>query len=172
MIRVAFIRPFALVALFAGLALNTLHAAPVSIGGIYEGQGMAVLTEPAYEGPVSLRALLSLDFDHARGLRAHGGITKVEFLQEARSLKVITRDADGRQEWTAGWNRNGGFQATEEGVKFLIRTKTTGGQLYMFTLNPASDGRAMTVKIQRIENTNTGPLGFDIGTFLFLRAAE
>lgn len=172
MIRAAFLRPFALVVLFAGLAVSALSAAPMNIGGAYEGQGMAVMTEPAYEGPVSMRALLSLDFDYPRGLRAHGGVTRVEFVQEERSLKIITRDADGRQEWTAEWNRNGGFQATAEGVKFLIRTKPTGGQLYMFTLNPASEGAAMTVKIQRVENTTRGPIGYDVGTFLFLRADD
>lgn len=170
--RPAFPRFLALLLLFSGLGLTALRAAPVDVGGTYEGEGRTVLAEPAYDGSVSLRALLALEFDHARGLRSHGGIAKVEVVQEERSLKITTKNADGRQEWTGEWARNGGFQATEEGVKFLIRTKREGGELFMFTLSPAADGAAMTVKIQRIENTNLGPVGFDVGTFLFLRTAE
>lgn len=158
--------------LFSGFTLSVLRAAPVDISGNYEAEGRVVLAEPAYDGPVSMRALLTLDFDHTRGLRAHGGITKVEIVQEERSLKITTRDADGRQEWTGEWTRNGGFQATEEGVKFLIRTKREGGELFMFTLSPAAEGAAISVKVQRIENTNLGPVGFDAGTFLFMRSAE
>ncbi len=131
-----------------------------------------VTAKPAYDGAVSLRALLALEFDHARGLKAHGGVTQLEIVQTERSLKIHTKNAEGRVEWTGEWARNGGFEATEEGVKFLIRAKREGGDVFMFTLAPASNGAAMTVHIQRIENTMTGPLGHDVGVFLFLRAAE
>jgi hypothetical protein len=131
-----------------------------------------VSAKPAYDGPVSLRALLALEFDHARGLKAHGGIAQVEIVQEERSLKIVTKNTEGRQEWTSEWTRNGGFQATDEEVKFLIRAKRGGDEVFMFTLSPASNGAAVTVKIQRIENTMTGPLGHDVGVFLFLRAPE
>lgn len=170
--RPAFSRSLAVLFLFSGLALNALRAAPVNIAGTYEGEGTVVMAKPEYSGTVSLRALLALEFDHARGLRAHGTHLKVEVVQEERILKIHTKDDKGRHEWTGEWTRNGGFQATEDGVKFLIRTKREGGEVFMFTLAPASDGAAMTVQIQRIENTMTGPLGHDVGTFLFLRAAE
>ena len=170
--RHALSRSLALLFLFSGLALSALRAAPVNIAGTYEGEGTVVMAKPEYSGTVSLRALLALEFDHARGLKAHGGIAKVEIIQEERSLKVITRNAEGRQEWTGEWTRNGGFQATEDGVKFLIRAKREGGDVFMFTLAPAADGNAVSVMIQRIETTMTGPLGYEVGTFLFLRAAE
>ncbi len=156
----------------ACLALPVLRAAPVSVAGTYEGEGTVVSAKPAYDGPVSLRALLALEFDHARGLKAHGGIPQVQITQAERSLKIETKNAEGRVEWTGEWTRNGGFQATEAEVKFLIRAKREGGEVFMFTLTPASGGAALTVQIQRIENTMTGPLGHDVGVFLFLRAAE
>lgn len=156
----------------AGLVLPALQAAPVSVAGTYEAEGTVVMAKPAYEGTVAMRALLSLEFNHARGRQAHGGIAGFEIVQEERSLKIITKNADGRIEWTGEWTRNGGFQATEEGVKFLIRAKRPSDEVFMFTLSPASNGAAMTVQIQRIENTMTGPLGHDVGVFLFLRAAE
>lgn len=159
-----------LVLTLACLVLPALRAAPVSVAGAYEGEGTVVTAKPAYDGPVSLRALLALEFDHARGLKSHGGITQIEVVQEERRLKIHTKNAEGRLEWTGEWTRNGGFQATDEGVKFLIRTKREGGDVFMFTLAPASNGAAMTVQIQRIENTMTGPLGHDVGVFLFLRA--
>lgn len=165
-------RPLAALFFFCGFAVTTLCAAPVNIGGTYEGEGTVVMAKPAYDGPVSLRALLALDFDHARGLKAHGGITTVEVVQEERSLKITTKNASGRQEWSDQWTRNGGYEATEEGVKFLIRTKREGGELFMFTLTPAANGAALNVQIQRIQSTNLGPVGFDVGTFLFMRAAE
>lgn len=168
----AFPRLLALLFAFSGLAVSALRAAPLDMGGTYEGEGTVVTAKPAYDGPVSLRALLALEFDHARGLKAHGGIAKVEIVQAERSLKIVTRNAAGRQEWSDEWTRNGGFQATEDGVKFLIREKRAGGEVFMFTLAPAANGNAMSVRIQRIENTMTGPLGHDVGTFLFLRAAE
>lgn len=155
-----------------GFALPALHAAPVSVAGSYEAEGTVVTAKPAYDGPVAMRALLSLEFNHARGRQAHGGIAGFEVVQEERSLKIITKNADGRVEWTGEWTRNGGFQATEEGVKFLIRAKRPSDEVFMFTLTPASNGAAMTVQIQRIENTMTGPLGHEVGVFLFLRAAE
>lgn len=167
-----FPRLLALLFVFSGLALSALRAAPLDMGGIYEGEGTVVMAKPAYDGPVSLRALLALEFDHERGLKAHGGIAKVEIVQAERSLKIVTKNTEGRQEWSDEWTRNGGFQATDEGVKFLIREKRAGGEVFMFTLAPAADGAAMSVRIQRIENTMTGPLGHDVGTFVFLRAAE
>jgi hypothetical protein len=170
--RSPFPRLFALLVVFSGFALSALRAAPVNIAGTYEVEGTAVMAKPAYDGPVSLRALLALEFDHARGLKAHGGIAKVEIGQEERSLKIATKNAQGRQEWSDEWTRNGGFEATENGVKFLIREKRVGGEVFMFTLTPAADGKAMSVMIQRIETTMTGPLGYEVGTFLFLRAAD
>jgi hypothetical protein len=156
----------------ACLAVSALRAAPVSVAGNYEGEGTVVSAKPAYDGAVSLRALLALEFDHARGLKAHGGIAQVEIVQAERSLSIHTKNSEGRLEWTGEWTRNGGFQATNEEVKFLIRAKRGGDEVFMFTLTPASNGAALTVKIQRIENTMTGPLGHDVGVFLFLRAAE
>jgi hypothetical protein len=168
---VFFLSRLAIVAV-ACLTTSALRAAPVSVAGEYEGEGTVVMAKPAYDGAVSLRALLALEFDHARGLKAHGGMAKIEIVQEERSLKIHAKDAKGRAEWTGEWTRNGGFQATEDAVKFLIRSKREGGEVFMFTLAPASDGAAMTVQVQRIENTMTGPLGHDVGTFLFLRTAE
>jgi hypothetical protein len=170
--RPAIPRSLALLLLFSGLALSAVRAAPVSVAGVYEGEGTVVMAQPEYSGMVSLRALLALDFAHDLALRTYGTHLKVEIVQEERRLKIHTKDAKGRHEWTGEWTRNGGFQATEAGVKFLIRSKRQGGDVFMFTLAPAADGAAMTVQIQRIEHTVTGPLGHDIGTFLFLRTAE
>ncbi len=154
------------------LALPGLRAVSVDVGGRYDAEGTVVMAQPAYDGPVSLRALLALDFDHARGVKAHGGVTAFEITQEERKLRIQTRTAEGRVEWTGEWTRNGGFEATESGVKFLIRAQRLADGMFLFTLNPASDGAALTVRIQRVENSLTGAVGHDVGTFIFLRDAK
>lgn len=166
------IRSFSLFLLVTLVGPFGLSAAPAQVGGTYEAEGTVVTTKPDYTGTVSLRALLALEFDHARGLKSHGGVRQVELLQAERSLKITSRDAEGRPEWTGEWTRNGGFQATPDVVKFLIRAKPPSEEVFMFTLAPAAGGAALSVMIQRIETTMTGPLGYDVGTFLFLRAAE
>lgn len=153
------------------LALLTLNAAPVSIAGAYESEGTVVQTASPYAGPVSLRALLALDFDLAQGSLRHPDVTAVEIEQEEWNLWIRTRDAKNAVEWSAGWQRNGGFEATDTGVKLLLRPKPGASDLFMFTLSPINDGAALTVRVEKIEATKFGPVGKEIGTFLFLRTA-
>lgn len=161
--------PLSLLVLLAGVAVTALRAAPVVVAGTYECEGTVVHAEPAYAGPVSLRALLALDFDLAQGSLRHPDITAVEIEQEEWNLWIRTRNAAGAVEWSAGWQRNGGFEATKDGVKLLLRAKPGADDFFMFTLSPVNDGAALAVKVEKIEATKFGPTGREIGTFLFLR---
>lgn len=169
MSRHDFPRFLALLSLFSALALPALRAAPVAVAGSYEAEGTVVQNGSGYTGPVSLRALLALDFDLAQGSLRHPDITAVEIEQEEWNLWIRTRHANGAVEWSAGWARNGGFEATKDGVKLLLRAKPGAADFFMFTLSPVNDGAALAVKVEKIEATKFGPTGKEIGTFLFLR---
>lgn len=172
--RQSFRRAFCFVVLAAGCLVSRglrAEAAPVSIAGVYECEGTVVQTASGYAGPVSLRALLALDFDLPQGSLRHPDITAVEIEQEERHLRIRTRNAGGIVEWSADWSRNGGFEATKDGVKFLLRAKAAGTDgLFMFTLSPVKDGAAMLAKVEQIQTAKLGPAAKEIGSFLFLRA--
>ena len=152
----------------AALALPALRAGPGSAAGVYECTGTVIHTDSGYDGPVSLRALLALDFDLAQGAVRHPDIAAVEIEQEKWNLWIRTKTARGTVEWSAGWSRNGGFEPTADGVKLLLRSRPGAGNLFMFTLSSVKEGTALAVKVERIEATNFGPAGKEIGTFLFM----
>lgn len=158
---------------WAGTASADLPTASVplasSITGLYESEGSVVHTDSGYDGPVSLRALLALDFNLAQGTLQHTGIPWIQIRQEVDSLVIRTRRTGGELEWSAEWKRNGGFEATDDGVKLLLRAKQNRDNLYMFTLTPIKERTALAVKIQKIEASKFGPVGREVGTFLFLR---
>lgn len=156
----------------ASLALPALPAAPAPAAEVYECTGTVVHAESGYDGPVSLRALLALDFDLAQGAARHPDITAVEIEQEKWNLWVRTKTARGGVEWSAGWSRNGGFEPTADGVKLLLRPRPGADDLFMFTLSRVNQGGALAVKVERVEATKFGPAGKEIGTFLFLRVTE
>lgn len=156
-------------AFLACLFVGSLQAAPVSVAGTYEAEGTAVQAAGGYTGPVSLRALLALDFDLAQGSLRHPDITAVEVEQEEWNLWIRTRNSAGAVEWSAGWQRNGGFEATKDGVKLLLRAKPGADDFFMFTLSPVNEGAALAIKVEQIEATKFGPTGKEVGTFLFLR---
>lgn len=157
----------------AGTASADLPVATVplasSVAGVYESEGSVVQAESGYNGPVSLRALLALDFDLAQGTLRHTDIPWIQIRQEVESLVIRTRRTGGELEWSAEWKRNGGFEATNDGVKLLLRAKNNRDDLFMFTLTPVHERAALAVKIQKIEASKFGPVGREIGTFLFLR---
>jgi hypothetical protein len=155
---------------FVVLALAAARADSVaSVAGSYESEGTVVQADSGYNGPVSLRALLALDFDLAQGSLRHPSIAKVDVRQDLSTLAIRTRKAGGELEWSAEWKRNGGFEATKDGVKLLFRGKQNRDDVYMFTLTTVNDGGALTVKIEKIEASKFGPVGRNVGTFLFLR---
>jgi hypothetical protein len=159
--------------LFALFACLALAAEPVtSVVGIYESEGSVVHAESGHEGPVSLRALLALDFDLAQGAARHPEITRVDIQHDVSTLTIRTLKAKGEVEWSAEWKRNGGFEATKDGVKLLVRGKRNRDDLFMFTLSLINQDAALLVKIERIEPGRVGPIGKPVGTFLFLRATR
>jgi hypothetical protein len=174
--RLNFRLPCALAAALLGLAGIVRADQPVaavplasSIAGVYESEGSVVAADSSYRGPVSLRALLALDFDLPQGTLRHTEIPTIQIRQEVESLVIRTRRANGELEWSAEWRRNGGFEATDDGVKLLLRSKQNRDDLFMFTLSPVHERTALAVKIQKIEASKFGPVGREVGTFLFLR---
>jgi hypothetical protein len=139
------------------------------IAGNYESEGTVVQTDSGYKGPVSLRALLALDFDLAQGTFRHPAIPRIDIRQDSETLAIKSRRTDGSLEWSAEWKRNGGFEATSDGAKLLLRSKTNRDDLFMFTLSTVNAGGAIAVKIEKIEASKFGPVGREVGTFLFLR---
>jgi len=155
-------------ALFCAGSL-ALRAAPVAVGGLYENEGTAVQTETGYTGPVALRALLAADFDFARGLTVNPDVQAIEVIQKERLFEIRALKEKGAVEWSAEWQRNGGFEATDTGLKFLLRTKRKDDDFFMFTLSPLNDGAILQVQIDLIHATTFGPQRKDQGTFIFLR---
>lgn len=148
-----------------------LRAAVSSVTGSYESEGRIVETDSDYTGAVSLRALLGLEFDLARGLRLHADVTQVDLEQHDRTFTIRTKNAKGDTEWSAKWERNGGFEPLKEGVKLVIRGRSGGTDLCMFTFSPLNEGAALLVEVQRLKDSVSGPIGQPVGKFLFLRAA-
>lgn len=142
------------------------------VSGVYESAGTVVEATPAYDGPVSLRALLGLELDLALGAQQTANITAVEIEQEEKKLVIRTKDDTGRVEWSGEWRRNGAYEPTKDGVKLLLRAKRSGEDFFMFTLSPVNEGAALAVKVERIRPTARGPIADPVGTFLFLRAAR
>lgn len=162
----------AALALLLGAVASVSAAPAVSVAGTYDSEGTTVQTESGYDGPVSLRGLLALDFDFAGGVRLHSDITAIEIAQDEKQFSIRALKEDAKPEWSAKWLRNGGFEATPDGVKFLIRPARKEEHFFMFTASLLNNGAALLIKIERIQSSPTGPVGAPIGTFLFLRAAD
>jgi hypothetical protein len=153
------------------LASAPLRASDVSVTGTYESEGSIVETVTDYTGPVSLRALLGLELDLALGFNLHREIPRVEIEQRDRTFTIRTKNAKGDTEWSAVWERNGGFEPTKEGgVKMLLRAPRFGDDFFMFTLSTMKNGTVLLVEVQRVQSTNFGPKGKPVGKFLFLRS--
>jgi hypothetical protein len=140
-----------------------------SVTGTYDCEGTIVESDSDFTGTVSLRSLLGLEFDLAQGFLQHAAVTRVEIEQRDRSLTLNTKKVNGETEWSARWERNGGFEPTKEGVKLLIRPRS-GADFFMFTLSPVKDGEALLVEVQRVQAGKFGPIGKPVGKFLFLRS--
>jgi hypothetical protein len=166
-------RRLAPLALLLLVATGPARAADLAwVGGVYENAGTVVEATPAHDGPVSLRALLSLELDLTLGAHRTANITAVEIEQEDRKLVIRTKDDTGRVEWSGEWRRNGAYEPTKEGVKLLLRTKRQDEDFFMFTLSPVNEGAALAVKVERIRTTARGPTAEPVGTFLFLRTSR
>lgn len=152
------------------LALAPLRAEVVSLTGTYDSDGSVVEAEGGYTGPVSFRALLGLELDFAAGSIQYAAIPGVEIEQRDRSFTIRTKDERGATEWSATWERNGGFEPTKDGVKLLLRAKRFGDDFFMFTLSAVKEGEVLLVEVQRVQATKFGPVGKPVGKFLFLRA--
>jgi hypothetical protein len=142
-----------------------------SITGTYDSEGSVVESESGYTGAVSLSGLLGLQLDLAAGSIEHGSVARVEIEQRDRTFTVRTKDDDNKQVWTGTWERNGGYEATKDGVKILLRHARFGEDFFMFTLTTINEGAALLVEVQRIQATKFGPVGKPFGKFLFLRAS-
>lgn len=156
-------------------AASSAVAAPelAYVAGNYESVGTVAHAESGYDGPVSLRSLLALDFDLAEGVRRNPDIARIEIIQEQQRLLVRSRRANGKIEWTGEWGRDGGFEATIEGVKLLLRSRRHDAQLHMLTLSTIKEGTILLVKVEQITLHPTGgPTAKPVGTFVFLRASE
>ncbi len=153
----------------ACVAALSLPAAVPSLTGDYDSEGSVVESESGYSGTVSLSALLSLQLDLAAGSIEHGSVARVEIEQRDRTFTVRTKDTDNKQVWTGTWERNGGYEPTEQGVKILLRHARFGDDFFMFILSPINDGAALLVDVQRIQASRFGPTGKPFGKFLFLR---
>lgn len=151
------------------LAALRLSAAPVSVAGVYENEGLVIAAAPPYRGPVTLRALLGLEFDHALGVLQHAAVSQVEISQRADSLLVRLRDERGAVDWHGRWRDNGGFEADTESVKFLLRAPEDREDVFLFTLTPANAGAALLVRVQYVHASTFGPSGTELGLFYFAR---
>ena len=154
------------------LAALRLSAAPVSVAGVYENEGLVIAAEPPYRGPVTLRALLGLEFDHALGVLQHAAVSQVEISQRTDSLLVRLLDERGAVDWHGRWRDNGGFEANAECVKFLLRAPQDREDVFLFTLTPVHSGAGLLVRVQFVHATTFGPGGTPVGEFLFLRVAD
>lgn len=152
------------------LAFAPLRAEVVSLTGTYDCDGSVVEAADGYNGPVSFRALLGLELDFAAGSIQYAAIPHVEIEQRDRSFTIRTKDERGATEWSAMWERNGGFEPTKDGVKLLLRAKRFGDDFFMFTLSAVKEGEVLLVEIQRVQATKFGPVGKPVGKFLFLRS--
>ncbi|HEX2860361.1 MAG TPA: hypothetical protein VHN79_01925 [Lacunisphaera sp.] len=172
--RGSFVRfTLALVAVGVACVLPApLRAAVPSLSGTYESEGSIIETTSDYAGPVSLRALLALELDLALGAKKHADISRIEIEQKDRTFTIRTRDEKNAVEWTGRWERNGGYEATPEGVKILLRPSRASADLFMFTLTTIKDGAVLMVEVQRVEPGKFGPLGKPVGKFLFLRVPD
>lgn len=151
------------------LAALRLPAAPVSVAGVYENEGSVIAAESSYRGPVTLRALLGLEFDHALGVLQHAAVSQVEISQRTDSLLVRLLDERGAVDWHGRWRDNGGFEANAECVKFLLRAPQDREDVFLFTLTPVHSGAGLLVRVQFVHATTFGPSGTELGLFYFAR---
>lgn len=163
-------RRFFLLVACALLAASSLRAAPVSIAGIYENEGTVIESASAYRGPVTLRALLGLEFDHALGTLRHAHISRVEINQRDDSLRIDLLDDWDQNDWHGLWRNNGGFEANAECVKFLLRSPQHREDLILFTVTPVNAGAALLVRVQAVHASTFGPSGTELGLFYFARS--
>jgi hypothetical protein len=150
-------------------APGLLRAAPVSIAGSYENEGTVIASASAYRGPVTLRGLLGLEFDHALGVLRHAHISRVEINQRDDSLRIDLFDDWDQNDWHGRWRNNGGFEANADGVKFLLRSVQHREELILFTVTPVNAGAALLVRVQFVHASMFGPSGTEIGVFYFAR---
>ncbi len=154
---------------FALLAVSLLPAAPISIAGSYEAEGTVIEADSPYRGPVSWRALLGLEFDHALGVLQHAHVTRVEIIQRDDSLRIDLFDDLDLNHWHGRWRNNGGFEASAESVKFLLRAPQQRDDLFLFTVTPVNAGAALLVRVQAVHASTFGPSGTELGLFYFAR---
>lgn len=150
-------------------ATRSLCADSVSIAGIYENEGAVIESASPYRGPVSLRALLELEFDHALGVLQHAHINRVEINQRDDSLRLDLFDDSDLNHWHGRWRNNGGFEANAESVKFLLRAPQQRDDLFLFTVTPVNAGAALLVRVQFVHASTFGPSGTEVGLFYFAR---
>ena len=164
-------RPLVLAALLLAPAVPDLRALDVS--GTYEAAGK-VLSQPdgPAGGPVSLRALLALEFDHERAAVIHEATVRVKLEQAARSFRIKCLDGEGAATWQHEWKLHEGYDSDKEKVRLLLRypTKEEPGLLFLLRLGERNE--LLTVEIQRVTHAWYGAAFKPAGTFYFLRALE
>ena len=158
--------------LVAGLlAATSLRA--VDVSGTYEAVGADVPAAGAPRTTVSLAALICLQLNHAAGLKEQADIATVRLEQTDASLSVRTADARGEARWGGRWERQRGFNITEDYLpRLAFRAPHLGDDFYALTFRLEANGAVLVVDLDKFGPKLSGQKPEKLGTFLFTRAEK
>ncbi len=153
---------------FAAFVWNEARA--VNVSGIYTDAGNTAPSDSQRAAvPVSLQALLGLEFDSDLASPAYSPASRVEITQTDTFFRIICRDPFGAETWSGQWKVGQGYGIEEGRVKLVFRSKRHEPDAFLFLLGPAGEGALLVVEVQRVTPTSFGPGATLQGLFVFER---
>ena len=156
---------------FATLVWNEAEAENLS--GVYLDAGSAAVApgepEQAAAAPVSLQALLTLEFDSELAGPQYSPASRVEITQTDTYFRIFCKNSDGSETWTGQWKMGEGYGTEAGKVKLVFRSKRHEPDDFLFLLGSTGKDRMLVVEVQRITPTSFGPVAKLQGLFVFER---
>lgn len=155
----------------AALAWLPAQAVAAPVTGNYDNEGSMVQVGSAYDGAVSLAALLGLELDYKLGALHYAEVARVDIEQTDRTFTVRFRNKEGQRTWTGKWECNGGYEPTADGAKIVLHSKKISEDAFIFTFSTIKENAALYLEVVRMQSGALGPTTKQVGSYIFLKAA-
>jgi hypothetical protein len=157
--------------IFATLIWNEARADNLSGAYLDAGSAAAAPSEPEQATvPVSLQALLTLEFDRDLAGPQFSPASRIEITQTDTFFRIICKDPFGAETWTGQWKMGQGYGTEDGRVHLIFRSKRHEPDDFLFVLNSTGPDKLLVVEVQRITPTSFGPAAKLQGMYVFERA--
>jgi hypothetical protein len=156
--------------IFATLVWNEARADDLSGAYLDAGSAAAAPGEPEQAtAPVSLQALLTLEFDRNLAGPQFSPASRIEITQTDTFFRIICKDSFGAETWTGQWKMGQGYGTEDGKVQLIFRSKRHEPDDFLFLLGSTGKDKMLVVEVRRITPTAFGPAAKLQGMYVFER---